>query len=65
MFVYRQQFNAKFLLTDDPCEDLANPGTPEDANKILSVASEETRQQIQSAVDQMVRLVPPSANTKY
>lgn len=65
LMVYRQNFNAKFLLTEDPCEEMGNANMPENANKITSVASEKTLQQIQSAVDQMVRLVPPSASTKY
>lgn len=60
--VYRNKFNAKFLLAEGNLED----NSEEDPQQTtVSLDDQATLQKIQSAVDHMIRLVPPPANQKY
>lgn len=57
--VYRQKFNAKYLLTESHREELGKSRVPEDTHKTMSLETKMAKLQIQSTVDEMVRLVPP------
>ena len=62
--VYRQKYNAKFLLKQGRCKVPGRAKMEDDAHKIMSEASQRVEQQVKEAVDQMIRVLPPRIQTR-